>query len=576
VVHRLQLLYLYCQEPIDIAPDHPILRPGVSVSIGLDKSTKLLFVFKRFVDFCNEMGDDSSGDSTVFLTDLEFVHSQLLSEDDTAEASALMKNDRILVRKIQSAEREAEAERNRTQRESDRIFFQQLRHLMPDLGGSKTADVILDCRGNIVDRHGRSQRILSTTVRAHSSIICKRCPWLGRIIQAARTKAREEADKKTKEEEENKKTPDTESSGAAEIEDDEEVLFKEEQLEEDAVSGATKIEPEDDSEFDVDAFEDAPARVEEDTPDAVHSSHHHRLRHLRNSLMVPLPQHSPEAVKILLEYCYTNRVVALGHDAFVQACKTRPTKQQGPVAPYQTTHHSSAKRWPSNGHPTISFHVALAAISLAEEAGIPRLSLMCEISASQLLSSLNFMDALSMCARQRSISGNDLPLLRKAAMDMILGSGQRGVAEFSRSSSFRAALEEQRSEIIPTLLKGTMEAVSSYEKVKGIKRDSSEISIASFEELDKEDAFQRENERRKRRQGRTHKSSDQSHEHLYDAELDDLYGPLLSGWAADTAKRSLARMSHHLDSIARRSTSRGSFPFPAGSRRSNRRRTSQS
>lgn len=530
-------------------------------------------VFKRYVDFCNEMGDDSTGDSTIDLEDLEFVHTQLLSSHDTAEASALMKNDRILVRKIQFAEREAEAERKRAQREADKVFFQQMRHLMPDLGGSRSADVILDCRGKLVDKHGRSQRILSTTVRAQSSMIIKRCPWLGSIIQTARAKAKEEADKKKQEEEENKKTPETEVFGATEIEDDEEVQVKEVLHEEEAVTGAANIEPEDDSDDD---FEDAPARVEEDTPDVVSWSHHHRSRSERDLLVVTLPNHSPEAIKILLEYCYTNRVLALGHDAFVQACKTRPSRHQGPAAPYQISHHSNAKRWPNNGHPSLSFQVALAALSLAEEAGIPRLSLMCEICSSQLVSSLNFIEALSACAAQRSISGNDLPLLRKAAMDMILRNGSRVVDEITKMASFRAALEEQRSMMIPTLLQGTMEAVTSFEKSKGIKRDSSEVSHSSFEELDKQDAFRRELERRSRREERTDRNPAHRNEHVYDAELDDIYDPFLSGWAAETAKRSLTRMSQHLDSISRRNTSRGSFPFPAGSRRSNRRRTSQS
>ena len=74
------------------------------MTIGLDKSTKLSVVFNRFVDFCNEAGNES-----IYATDFEVVHCQLLNGSDTAEASALMKNDKIFVRRVRTAEREAEA-----------------------------------------------------------------------------------------------------------------------------------------------------------------------------------------------------------------------------------------------------------------------------------------------------------------------------------------------------------------------------------------------------------------------------------------------------------------------------------
>ena len=180
-----------------MAPDHPILKPGVTVSIGLDKNTKLSAVFARFVEFCNEKSlkfakkaaNKAYSHTRVLLKDLEFSHCQVLSGTDTAEASALMKNDRICVRNDQTAERETAAERNRILREADRTYFQQMRHLLPDLGGSKTADIILDCQGKLIDESGRNQQVLCTTVRAHSAIVSKRCPWLGAIIQKARKDA---------------------------------------------------------------------------------------------------------------------------------------------------------------------------------------------------------------------------------------------------------------------------------------------------------------------------------------------------------------------------------------------------
>ncbi len=549
-----------------MAPYHPILRPGISVSIGLDKNTKLIWAFRRFVDFCNGIGaGSSSGGKALRVTDLEFVHSQPLNGNDTAEWGALMKNDRILVRGDRSSEREAEAERNRIQREADRAFFQHMSRLMPNLRGSGAADVILHCVGGGTEREGRSQRTSEAILPAYSVIISKRCRWLSDIIHRGRAKAQEEANKRKSNEKKNNKTPDTAPSGAAKIEDDEGMQKKDDDMPQwEALAGAAKIEEEEDA---GDNFEDAAAvRVEEDTPDVVSFSHHLWSRSESDLLVVTLPNHPPEAVEILLEYCYTNRVVALGHDAFIQACKTRPTKHQGPVAPYHAIHRSRGKRWPCNGNPTVTLQVALAAISLAEEAVMPRLSLMCEVSASQLLSSSNFMEALSKCAHQRAMSGNGLPRLRNAAMDYLLGYGSRGVAELSRSSLFRAALAEQRSVIIPTLLQGTMEAVASFPKSKGMKRDGVEVRYSSFEDLDREDGVQRENERRKRRQERPHKGADNRNEKVYESEVDDLNDPFFPCWADETAKRSLMRTSRHLAPISRRRTSRGSLSFPVGSR----------
>merc|ERR1712238_28881 len=295
------------------------------------------------------------------MEDVEFYFCQLLNENDTAEMSALMKNDRIRVRKVRTSERATENERKRAQRDADRLYFQQMRHLLPHPGRSRIADVILDCQGKILDNNGRNQRVLSTTVRAHSSMISKRCNWLMEIIQQTRQKKRQEAE----EEEKTKcKTPEHSTTLATEIEDDGEVDGddddeKEKGHDEETISGAAKIDLVNDSSDD----ENVNIIVVDDDDDDndVVSSSPHRIQPLFEAdlLVVSLPKYSPEAVKILLEYCYTNRVVSLGHDAFVQACRTRPNKHQGPVPPYPTSHSSNAKRWPNNGIPDVTFSVAL-------------------------------------------------------------------------------------------------------------------------------------------------------------------------------------------------------------------------
>lgn len=560
------------------------------MSIGLSKNTKLSAVFDRFVDFCNEAV--KSMDRKITTTDLEFVHSQLLSGSDTAEASALMKNDRITVRKVRTAEREAEADRKRLQRESDRNFFQQIR----EMGGSRTADIIFDCQGKLVDESGRNQRVLSSTVKAHSAVLVKRCPWLGGIIQTARAEAvREEAllEPRTSYLEEELKDTNTNivqrvesdaKSGDEEEDDDMAVLsFSPKNGEENkAADGVAEIENDEDEEGSFDDLHpfnaqeiprsDSPAIVPSDKP-AVQA---------KKLLRVTIRDHSPEAVKLLLEYCYSNRVFALGQEAFVQACKTKPQKHAGPIAPFPIS-SSGSRKWPKNGFPTLSLSVALAGISLAEEAGIPRLSLMCEVAASQLLSSTNVVKALTLCSSQKGKTGNDLPRLRKAAIELVLRSGPRGISELGRSQLFRRALDDQRAMIVPTLLQGTMEAVTAHEKTRSLKRDRHEMSRFTFEELDSEDKYCRDRERKKRKLERMENDPSRRHD-AGSMDMEDLYDEF-KGWAAESSKRSLKRMAKHLESMTSRSmavfsssSSRSRFSFgttSGGSRRSsgNRRRS---
>ena len=198
-----------------------------------------------------------------------------------------------------------------------------------------------------------------------------------------------------------------------------------------------------------------------------------------NPLIITVPRHSPQAMKLLLEYCYTNRVIDLGHDAYVQACRTKPGKVSGPVAPY-----SSMRRWPKNGAPQVSFDIALAGIRLAEEAGVRRLSLMCEVAASQLVTTTNVVEALSACTTQKTQTSNPLSRLRDAAMRTVLQHGSR--AAVYNMPVFREALEGRITSIIPTLLTGTVEAIkASKEKDKNGSKlsDRKRLSSAVSERL---------------------------------------------------------------------------------------------
>mmetsp|Transcript_50215 Transcript_50215/g.60596 ORF Transcript_50215/g.60596 Transcript_50215/m.60596 type:complete len:490 (-) Transcript_50215:57-1526(-) len=163
---------------------HSVAKRGATIAIGLDKTTKLHAVFRRFAEFCTL---SSHNKEPIDQCEIEFVHNDILQDKETAESSALMKNDRIRVRKKRAHEREEHNERQRLQRDSDRTYFKHLRCLLPDLTSGGTCDVVLDCRGRLLE-NGMEQMVLSTAVKAHSAIVSRRCPWLGDKIRIAREK----------------------------------------------------------------------------------------------------------------------------------------------------------------------------------------------------------------------------------------------------------------------------------------------------------------------------------------------------------------------------------------------------
>lgn len=246
--------------------------------------------------------------------------------------------------------------------------------------------------------------------------------------------------------------------------------------------------------------------------------------------------HPPEAVKLLLEYCYTNRVVPLGADAFYLASKESRTTPSslpsgipplGPVAPFAPKSFGQSpplhnRDWPEHGLPTVKFHVALAGVVLAEEASLDRFSLMCEVAASRLVKSQTVLDALAASSIQYQRTGNRLPILRDAAVrNIILGRGTRGVSDLSTTPSFSRTLKEKSHLVVPSLLVGTIEVVKvfgdksslaensgSENEGKGRKRPVSEKAKILFDEVDHNDIFLRERERIKRRRERASANGD--------------------------------------------------------------------
>ncbi len=190
-----------------------------------------------------------------------------------------------------------------------------------------------------------------------------------------------------------------------------------------------------------------------------------------NSVWISL-EHPPQAVKLLLEYCYTNRVQSLGHEAFAKASAPMGHPNLGPVPPFRR------HEWPDGGAPTVSLHLALAGIALAEEAHLPRLSLMCEVAASQLVDGNNVIDVLSACRVQQQRTGNRLLLLRRAAMlDCIMANGSGGIDLLYSNPTFKSSLNERRGLVVPSLLDGTVEVMPTNMNTKEIQRKKDKMMI---------------------------------------------------------------------------------------------------
>jgi hypothetical protein len=509
------------------------------VQIGMDKTVKLSEVFRRYVDFCNEQFPNSK---PVEVHELEFFHTQLLTGNDTAELAALMKNDRIAVCRERSNDRAEEETWCRLQRESDQQYFHQLRHMLSpnasvtSIYDNTFADVLLDCRGVLYPTS-------SPFVPCHSVLIHRRCSWLAQRIDAARRNSEIKEEQEDEEEERDfelmqqlKLQPRVPvDSIAAQIENDDEDLAGESMPTRPSFSRMSGVGDED-----VASLTASPPPPPSD-----------------QQCVVVIPGHPPEAMRILLEYCYTNRVETLGFEAFMQSCKTKPMykKMQGPVPPFSLR----PSRWPNSGDPTISFVVALAAARLAEAAGFPRLSLMCEVAAAQLVEPTTAVEALAACEQQRLDTGNTLPLLRKSAMDEILVSYHlRRESEFT--TVILKALSEQSTLLVPSLIAGIMEAKEAWEKRQ--RQTRGEIMSpeprdwrGTYAEIDQRDALERDRERRKRR-----RNDDLDDDDYDDMAVDDPYSAyagrshavldedgLLAFFGAEAAARtmSLKRLHDH-------------------------------
>ena len=425
-----------------------------------------------------------------------------------------MKNDRIGVYPNRTEARATRSEAMRLQRESDRKYFEDLRGLLPNpnIDGMAGFDVVFDCRGKVVDGRGYSQNVLATTVRANSVLLTRRCKWLGRMIRDAREDGRRRAemtvpsDKSDKSfendddvtgggEEEDSYAAAAEGMKSGQSDDEDDIIIAEgpsavQRAGDDddnnnnniAAGGeggsAAKVEDYDDDD-DTDAKSASGGGAGRKSPPrkTTADAHHHpsssssASSSFPNSVWISL-DHPPQAVKLLLEYCYTNRVLSLGHEAFAKASTPVSHAAFGPVSPFHR------HEWPDGGAPTVSLHLALAGIALAEEAHLPRLSLMCKVAASQLVDGNNVINVLSACRVQQQKTGNRLPILRRAAMlDCIMANGSGGIDVLYSNPTFKGSLNERRGLVVPSLLDGSVEVMPTNMNTKEIQRKKDRMAI---------------------------------------------------------------------------------------------------
>lgn len=524
-------IYMECGEELQV---NGVAKQGAKISIGMDKNCKVGHLFEAFTRFCNNNTATLHTANDLLVTaELEFVHMDVLMlskhHDMTADACALMKGDSVIVRKNRSQER-LELDQVRTrQEEMDQGYFKALRSLLPDLNGSSGADIVFDCQSKI----NGGQQVLSTFVKAHACIVAKRCPWLGEQIKSAK-KEREstcinviripsdgdadgegdeildhdaDADMADANNINSRKRREAEVSfdaeGEAQVDDDaaepdEKRLCVRPQRDRVNREGgwldnnnarAAEVEAEEDEDIvqpvincnrrvvSVTRSNPGVGRSEIPSPVFASSPSHNLLR-------IPLKNHSPEAVKLLLEFCYTNRCISLGQEAFV---KSSP----GAVNPFLRV-----GGWPRFGEPMISMDVALAGISLAEEARMSKFSLMCEVAASHLLTNANVLNAISLCSSQGIKSGNRLPLLQKKATAFLLR--KPVLDELSKSAPFLRALSEKCEHVVPALFSGTRASLGpiTADQKRAIAKHKVETCFG-FTSIDALDRLERMREREK-------------------------------------------------------------------------------
>ena len=425
-------------------------------------------VFRHFCKFCSLPNDP------LQYVDVEFVHNDVVPHNETAEGCSIMKGDKIKVRSVRTKERMEREIRLNAQRESDKEYLKQLRVLFLEsvnslhmafpvtFGGP---NVVIECRPFLeVGQRG----VLNHVIKAHESIISKRCLWLKDKI--AKAKEESQRQRPSLEQQEDQRffqglvripdlhdsssngLPDTAVPAAAaplpphETARNIQNIQRQYTGDDDDEDSVVHYDPESQAGRQLNQDRGVAHQIDDEESAQYPNDQRSAVVVHESMVLISLKEHPPEAVKILLEYCYTNRVVGLGKEAFVHASINS-------VPPHS---------WPSQGLPSVSMAVTLAGIALAEEANMPRLSLMCEIASSCLLNDSNVLDALARCAEQESKTGNFLPILRKKAMTYLI----HAPLLRTHNKKWISKLVDMKDLLVPAILQGTLDVVSSSPHAK--------------------------------------------------------------------------------------------------------------
>lgn len=504
------LILVECAEDLQKGAD-ATARRGVTVSIGMDKNTKISMLFRRFAEFASDLCPSEP----LSCEQLEFAHTNILPACETAEGCALMKNDRIRVRR-RSSRRGTAARRRALQARLDTAYFAQLSAgLLSDVGRCDGADVAFECGGG------------GTCIRGHSAALMRRCGWLAKKIGTARERRRHLEIRQPVNTIEDDASidccplpaPDANIDADAGPSFIDTARMRVSPVPADDHSGTRPlprplfpsrrddqgpmlIVVADDDEDDADGSDGAPepspvsgvmpsgassqAAPNPESPIIPCSSDAGAL------LRVPLRGYPPEAVRILLEYCYTNRCASLGRDALE-------------VATLRDDDDAEAQPPPDDAEdpPTISMDTALSAVSLAEDASLPRLALMCEVAASHLVRPENVLSALAACTSQGAATSNHLPLLRRRGVEYLMRPPMLQQLHYRLVQMEGGGVDL----VVPAIWEGTRESLGGGSGATrdggGNKRKFDSILCAPvyFKDCDDEDRENRSAERKKWRTG---------------------------------------------------------------------------
>jgi len=478
----------------------PKLKVGTKISIGMEKATKIGKLIEQYIYNVNLQ---SSHNELIQLTEVEFVHNDIFSYEDvrdmTADQCALMKGDVVQVRRNRSVERAKLAEIGRRQEEMDRTYFQDLKCGLMD---GEWADITLDCRGTV-----NGQEVLNTLVRAHSSVLSLRCDWFRDLISKQRIVAEEVRLERERNVQpaiciEEEMPLNEKNDNQCDNDHDMDHEFMRRNSNEASPGGLPKRLHADISNHDSSSLprrevshastcngnKEAVVVMQDDeemdmaTPLGYscynNINNHSSSNNYNNKLLrVPIVHHSPGVVKLLLEFLYTNRCVPLGYEAFVAGSRSRAVNPHPVPRTYSAYGNNKRTAWPNRGEPMLTMDMALAAITLGEEAGVNQFTLMCEVAASQLITHHNVLDALSKCTSQAHKSGNKLNILRKSAASYLLR--KPVLDELSKSRLFLKNLTEKREHVVPALLHGTRESVVSSGQLLGAKNGNGSHSSSN-------------------------------------------------------------------------------------------------